>query len=87
MTAIIVGPKESMHGLSMAGLGNFDDREGHYVFTFTPEGRYAHTVKNMEKKYQIYKLKTRRTATRFELVDLLFLDIFELENSNIFRYF
>ena len=30
------------------------------------------------------KLKARHTATRFQLVDLLFLNIFELENRIIF---
>ena len=28
------------------GLGNFDDEEGHYSFTLTPEGLTAYTVKH-----------------------------------------
>ena len=28
------------------GVGNFDDGEGHYIFTVTPGGHNAYTVKN-----------------------------------------
>ena len=31
----------------MPGVGNFDDGEGHYIFTFTLEGHYAYAVKNI----------------------------------------
>ena len=29
-----------------SGVGNYDDGEGHYIFTFTPRGHYAYRVKN-----------------------------------------
>ena len=29
------------------GVGNFDDGEGHYIFTYTPRGHYAYRVKNI----------------------------------------
>ena len=35
----------SFHSISKAGVGNFVDGKGHYIFTFTLEGHYAYTVK------------------------------------------
>ena len=56
---------------SISGLGNYDDGEGHYIFTFTTRGHYAYT-----KKYLKIADLQAQNASRFELVDLLFLDTF-----------
>ena len=37
----------SPHVSPIPGVGNFDDGEGHYILTFTPEGHYAYRVKNI----------------------------------------
>ena len=58
----------------------------HYIFTFTPEGHNAYTVKN--NKNSIFTSLKRVTVRRVELVDQLsfnwnpefFLAIFELES-------
>ena len=36
-----------LHRWSTAGVGDFDDGEGHKIFTFTPKGHYAYRVKNI----------------------------------------
>ena len=33
--------------LLRSGMGNCDDGEGHYIFTFTPRGQYTYRVKNI----------------------------------------